>query len=170
MKKIITAFAISICALVMLTGCPYETKVALGKSDACTIDSALLGEWMGADTCTTGEHPDSIYMNIFAFNGTEYYIRFGEKANGVIKDKDNLRAFETKIGKVRFMNVIGLGEKSWLICRFAVADDRLKVSYLTDKLIKQKFSTSEELNQFVTKYISDKNLTEGDLTFIRQKK
>ena len=152
------------CCMLFLTACPYESKFTLGKANACAIDSALLGEWIGSDTAT---HPgdDSIYMNVFAFNDHEYYINFGEKKNGVIKKDDHLRAFETKIGSIRFMNITGLGEGKWSFYKFVFAGNKLKVCYLTDKFIKDAFKSSEEFNAFVTKNIKDPKMFEDDITF-----
>ena len=155
-------------AIFFLTACPYESKFTLGKSNACPIDSALLGEWMGCDTAT---HPgdDSIYMKVFAFNEHEYYINFGNKRNGVISKDEHLRGFETKIGTVRFMNVVGLGEGKWSYYKFMFAGDKLKVCYLSDKFIQNAFKSQEEFNTFVTKNIKDPKMLEDDITFRKLK-
>jgi len=169
MKKLIlfTSFA----ALVLLTACPYEAKFALGKADACKIDSALLGKWLYINPPKSAETPsDTDYYNVMPFNATEYFIQTGDFKNGVEKpDRAQLRAFETKIGKHRILNITEIGENQFSFYKFTFEGEKLKISFLSDEFIKQQFTSSAELNKFVTKNINEKTIFEDNIVFTKVK-
>ena len=159
-----------LCALVLLTSCPYEAKFALGKADACPIDSALLGLWMNISYSVDHESPnDTSFYDVTAFNATEYLIEFSELRKGAVKEETNLRAFETKIGTVRILNITEIGKSQFSFYKFVFEGEKLNVSYLSDKFIKEQFAGSNELNKFVTKNIAEKTIFEDNVVFTKVK-
>jgi hypothetical protein len=168
MKKLILFTSLS--ALVLLTSCPYGANIPLGKADACKIDSALLGKWLYINPLKSDESPrDTDYYHLSAFNATEYFIETGEFRNGELKEEAHLRAFETKIGKHRIMNITEVEKNQFTFYKFVFAGEKLNISYLSDEFIKQQFKNSSELNKFVTKNINEKTIFEDNVVFTKLK-
>ena len=163
MKKFSVA-SVCFAIAVFFSSCPYGALVSLGSSTACSIDSALLGEWFGLNSEAEN---DTAYYNIIPFNNSEYVIEAGQIKDGKIKIDVPLRAYETKMASVRLMNITEAGKNNYSFYAFKTADGKIKVNYISDKFIKQQFATGKELNAFVAKNINNKDLFEGDVTLVK---
>jgi hypothetical protein len=144
--------------LPLLWGCPYESKVPLGKSCKAEIDTALLGEWKST------EKGESFTMTFQQFNDHELLILGSEKGK---VDHDVMRAFVTTIKDERFLNVQEIKEpldkRGWWLVKYTISGDTLTASTVDDKLFTKPVTSSRALYRFVKKNLRNKELY-GDAT------
>jgi hypothetical protein len=141
-----------------LWGCPYESKVPLGKSCKAEIDQALLGVWKST------EKGEPFTMVIQQFNEHELLI-LGTEAGKV--QPDAIRAFVTTIKDERFLNVQEIKEpfdkRGWWLVKYTISGDTLTAWTVDDKLFTEPITSSRTLYRFVKKNLRNKELY-GDAT------
>jgi len=166
MKK--GAYKLSIVALLLfaLTGCPYDSDIALSNSEYSQIDPILLGSWYATNIKTDN---DTIEINIIDFNMHEYLIEYKEIESDGDVQMTNLRGYITAIGNKKIMNIHELGSTNRITYyRYNVAHDRLIVAYASDHFVKGDFKGQEELNNFFTQHIDQEELFEKDIIFTKK--
>ena len=152
--------------LPLLWGCPYESKVPLGKSSQAPIDTALLGQWKNT------EQGESFTMAIQQFNDHEFLISGAELKNGICK-AEAIRAFVTIIKDEHFLNVQEIkGEsepRGWWIVKYTISGDTLTAWTVEDKLLTQPVTSSRALYRFIKKNLRNKDLygTDDPLVYHR---
>jgi hypothetical protein len=132
---------------ILLMGCPYESKVALGSPDNAKPDKALIGNWSEKDS--------ESYSWKCTLDGNQYRI---EKKN--IEEGDSeptiYIGWLTDIGGVPFLNVYEQeysSDKKYYFYRMEKKGEdaaRIKFKAVTDN-ITEEFATSDELKAFVKK-------------------
>ena len=136
-----------------LWGCPYESKVPLGKSCKAEIDQALLGEWRST------EKGESFTMTIQPFNEHELLILGTEKGK---TQPDAIRAFVTTIKDERFLNVQDVKDqpdkRGWWLVKYTISGDTLTAWTVDDKLFTKPITSSRALYRFVKKNLGNKEL------------
>jgi hypothetical protein len=155
MKKKIPALGVLAVLLILpfLWGCPYESKVSLGKSWKAEIDAALLGVWRST------EKGESFTMTIQPFNEHELLILGAEK--GKIQP-DAMRAFVTTIKDEHFLNVQEIKDqpdkRGWWLVKYTISGDTLTAWTVDDKLFPKPITSSRALYRFVKKNLGNKEL------------
>jgi len=157
MRKLCMA---AVCgAMLLLTGCPYNSKHQLGAPSARVFDAAILGAWTG---CSAEKPADCGRLAIYRFNEAEYYAeltgieRPGSNRNINITT-DRYRAFMTDIGAPWLLDVQELSVSTdtsgahFFVKTELLADDTLNVSYISDEFTREKFSTAGELADYIRK-------------------
>lgn len=157
MEKLRTA---AVCgAMLLLAGCPYNAGQPLGSPSARAFDAAILGAWTG---CNAEKTADCGRLVLYRFNDSEYYAELtGIERPGSNRSisiaTDRYRAFMTDIGVPGLLDVQELSVSTdtpgahFFVKAELQADDTLKVSYMSDEFAKEKFSTSEELADYIRK-------------------
>lgn len=157
MKRISQVIGLlSIC--IFLWGCPYESKVPLGKP-ALPVDERLLGKW-------ESEKPDEGYLVISKSSEKEYNIAVHEKGMTM----DEIKGYVTLIKNVKFMNIhwTKSNETRYNFYKMELEGNWLRVVGISDSL-KKEFNTAFELNAYVAKNMRSKSFFEQDaLIFIRK--
>jgi len=155
MKKGVQILGVLSILLILpfLWGCPYESKVPLGKSCKAEIDQALLGEWKNTDQA------EPFTMIIQQFNDHELLIMGAE--DGKI-DRDMMRAFVTVIKDERFLNVQEIKEpldkQGWWLVKYTISGDTLRARTIDDKLFTKPITSSRVLYRFVKKNLHNTEL------------
>jgi hypothetical protein len=152
--------------LPFLWGCPYESKVPLGKSGKAPIDTALLGVWKN----TEQEKPFT--MSIQQFNDHELLISGAELKNGTCQ-AEAIRAFVTIIKDERFLNVQEIkGEsdkRGWWLVKYTISGDTLTAWTVEDTLFTKPATSSGALYRLIKKNLRNKDLYDTDNPLVYQR-
>jgi hypothetical protein len=155
MKKRMRRLGVLAILLVLpfLWGCPYESKVPLGKSCRAEIDQALLGEWRST------EKGESFIMTIKQFNEHELLILGTEQGK---VQPDVMRGFVTTIKDEGFLNVQEIKEpvdkRGWWLAKYSISGDTLTAWTVDEKLFTEPIASSRALYRFVKKNLGNKEL------------
>jgi hypothetical protein len=144
MKSVkVAAFLGSLSLLLM--GCPYESKVALGTADASKPDKDFVGKWE--------EKGDDDYSWKCSMDGNQYRIE-KKSTDGESSEPTIYIGWLTDIAGSPFLNVYEQDyseDRKYYIYRVdKKSEDRIKFKAVTDN-ITEEFATSEELKAFVKK-------------------
>jgi hypothetical protein len=155
--------------LLMLYGCPYDSEVPLTSSEDALIDTELIGNWT-----FRGKTPaEAGMMTISPFNEHELLIIMREEGKC---ERDYYRAFVSIIDGVKFLNVQTIKPvsetRSWTLVNYSISNSELTIRIVEDKLIKEKFSSSTALREFIKIHLKNTDLyNENDglaLNFVKQ--
>lgn len=135
--------------LILLTACPYETKVPISEADK-PVDANLLGKWY-KDGEVDKEYPEE-YYNIVKDNDNSYKIAKMElnsedstyKEEVYISHITRLQDLNEK--KYQFLNMRKDG--TYYLHRIELSNERFVLYEVTDN-IDEKFNTNDELKKFV---------------------
>lgn len=140
----IAAFLGSLSLLLM--GCPYESKVALGGAENSKPDKALVGKWE--------EKGDDDYIWKCTLDENQYRIE--KKSTEGESEPTIYIGWLTDIAGTPFMNVYeqdySEDRKYYFYRMEKKSEDRIKFKAVTDN-ITEEFTTSEELKAYVKKYM-----------------
>ena len=147
--------------LLVLTGCPYESRVALGDSKDEKIDTSLIGEWYSVDNKT-----DTMNINIHNFNSTEYLIEYNETRLSSKKPTTLLRGFISKIGNYRILNINEIEvDSKYTFFKYDLDGDKLKIAYVSDNFNKTQFDTESKIYKYFEENIDKKDFFEDVVIF-----
>ena len=91
-------------------------------------------------------------------------MEFYEKGNFNSKERDNLRCFETNLGGNRIMNISEIGNtQKYSYYKFILNGKQLKLSYISDEFIKERFANSSQFINTINKNIGNEKLFEGNI-------
>ncbi len=161
MKKKIYLLSFVGLSLLSLTGCPFDSEIALGDSYNSRIDTLLLGSWIGTHI---DSDIDTIEFEIIKFNEHEYLVEYREYD---AKDEVvHLRAFTTVIDDIKIVNINEIGRKvEYTYYKYRIESNKLIVAFASDEFIKIEFNSPQELSDFFKKNIRKKKLFEQEITF-----
>jgi len=164
MKKKIYLLSFVGLSLLSLTGCPFDSEIALGDSYNSRIDTILLGSWIGT---RIDSDIDTIEFEIIKFNEHEYLVEYGEYD---AKDEVvHLRAFTTVIDDIKIVNINEIGRKvEYTYYKYRIESNKLIVAFASDEFIKTEFNSPEELSDFFKKNIGKKKFFEQEITFYKK--
>ena len=141
--------------LLMLYGCPYDSEFPLTRSEDALIDTELVGNWT-----FRGKTPaEAGMMTISSFNEHEILIITREEGKC---ERDYYRAFVSIIDGVKFLNAQTIKPvsetRSWTLVNYAVSGGELTIRIVEDKLLKEKFSSSAALREFIKTHLKNTDL------------
>lgn len=157
MKRLVLLFGL-LCA-VLVTGCPYSSKVPLAVPSDTVRDDRLVGEWAGAD----GEG-DSMRIVILPFHGGEYYAELRE-SDGT---QSGYRVFAFDVGGARLLHINELSADrepaEYVFARYALSgDSELALSFVGDKIVPEALATDRvALLAFLEQHLGDPALDDQD--------
>ena len=158
--KIQIWFFAALGGLLLLTGCPYESKVPLTTSRPGSLDPRLFGTWVG----TAGAEADSNGILVVPFNDAEYLIEVTER-NGTVS---RYRAVGFEIAGQPFFQINELSEeipvRSFALARYTLASNgQLSVRLVGEKIVpKDLAADAKGLRRFVAAHLDDPGLDDGD--------
>jgi hypothetical protein len=164
MKKLLVLLLI-LPLLLLLTGCPYYSKVPLSATPKTSIDTTLLGIWKVA--IETPENKSS-EMRIIAFNKMEYLIEVID-VSPEKTERYNCRAFITPVGGKNILNFEELRNKgTYLFFSYNMKNNVLNLEMVSDVGMKGTYATSKNLWKAFSKKINDSTFFESGQQFVRK--
>ena len=155
--------------LVLLPGCPYESKVPLGSPGRYPVDLKLIGNWS-----SVGEQPaDSFSILIVPFNASEYYVEFHEAGEAGDDEIGRMRAFGFDIAGQQFLHTNGLNsdgtQEPFSFVRFALLEgNQLSLRIVGDAIVPDSLNTdAEALTDFLASHLDDPKLYDDELLLRR---
>jgi hypothetical protein len=148
--------------LLLLSGCPYESKVPLSNPDRFPVNSKLIGLWSGSG--------DSLTVLVMPFNATEYYIELHEVGDDEI---GRIRAFAFEIAGQRFLHYNELtldgAPARFSFVRFTLSGDTLlSLRIIEDAIVPESLQTdSKGLIKFIESHLDDPKLYDSEFLLRR---
>ncbi len=162
MRKIVSLLAF-LPLMLLLTGCPYNSKIPLSKIPKIPIDKTLLGTWQ------TVNEKDSMNMTILEFNSMEYFIDVRPTSNKS-NEVSRYRAYSSKVGDYKIMNIEDLSrKKEYNFFRYILEGDFIKIQMVSDVVVKEGYDTPKSMTKAFVKKSGEKGFFEEDIKFIRKK-
>lgn len=122
----------SLLLLLLLTGCPYESRNPLGMPAGAKIDEKLLGKWKYEDK----ENGEAGLVTISRFNDSELLLVLEEEGK---KERQMLRGFVTNIAGRKFLNLQeiqgGYETRQWIFASYTTGDCSLTYRVVNDSLV-----------------------------------
>jgi len=149
---------------VVLSGCPYEAKVALGVPERNSIDSTFIGYWVWDDP--EGKE-ESVLLDVRPFNDAEYIIIFSSADEA----PDRFRAFRLSVGGRMFWNINRI-EKSfppddYTFARSTFTDDTtLSMTFVGKGVPTALKSDAEGLRKYIGSHLDDSTLYDSDGAYV----
>ena len=160
--------ALFILSLLILTACPYSSKVPLGNSDNSIIEKKVVGLWDFDHNVQTGDIENSPHkLLIKKFNDKEYLIEimsmdFGGGNNDYELKISRFRGYSVKVGDVSIMNIQPLDdnkEANFLFYKYEVVGrTELRITELSTEFSDEKFESTTLLKKKLIANINDKNI------------
>lgn len=139
-----------IAALLVTTGCPFDSDVPLGSPGTGSMDPQLKGRWVASALY----HP-ALEIDVLPFNNDEYYVEAREKG----KEPERYRAYTVRIGGEPFLNVRAItsdGKRHpFYFARYTVRpDDTMVLRFVGDKAIPRDIDKdSKALAKFLAAHL-----------------
>jgi len=133
--------------VLVLMGCPYESKVPI-SSPSVKVDHSLLGQWVKIKD-SENEHPD--FFEITQLNDMKYKIAKNtfSTTDSAYKAEDYI-AHTTKIENTTFLNMERDGK--FYLHKLEQNGNTFKLYEVTDN-IDEQFDNSDDLYAFVKQYM-----------------
>jgi len=149
MRTKLFLFSFFAAVIFVLTACPYQSQVPIDKPNK-KVDKTVLGKWI-KNSDTDNENPE--YFEISAIDEFKYNIvKFEyQSSDSTYKETKYLTHF-TYIEDFVFMNMQKDGEGDYYMHRIDKTGDEFMLYEITDN-IDEKFTSSEEFESFVAKYM-----------------
>ncbi len=146
----IVLIGLTLGMFLMLTACPYASSVPIDKANT-KIDKNLIGKWK---KFSGPESADPEYLEISDVDGNYFNItKLKYKSTDSSYSKTVYLAHISKIDDYIFLNMQEDGKGSYYLHRVEYdGKNKFKIYEVTDN-IDEKFNTSEELKDFVKKYM-----------------
>ncbi|MDF1548757.1 MAG: hypothetical protein P1P88_13115 [Bacteroidales bacterium] len=147
MKKNLLSLSVLAIAVLILTACPYASKVPIDVAGV-KIQKELLGKWVKAGD-QEKENPE--YFVISPIGDVKYNIVKNEYNTYDSAYKQTIYISHiSKVDNLSFMNMQQDGKGDYYLYKIDLGSDEFTLFELTDN-IDEKFNTSEELKAFVQK-------------------
>jgi len=147
MKKNLLPLIILAFAVIIITGCPYASKVPIDQPSV-KVQKELIGKWVKAGD-QTKENPE--FFVISPIGDVKYNIVKNEYNTYDSAYKETIYISHiSKVGNLEFMNMQQDGKGDYYLYRIDLGQGEFTLYELTDN-IDEKFNTSEELKAFIQK-------------------
>jgi hypothetical protein len=156
--RVIGAF-FCLLTLILLTGCPYESREPLSVPADAKIDGRLLGRWKYEDK----ESKEVGFLAISRFSDTELLIVVEENGKKV---PDMMRGFVTAVEGRNFLNLQEIkgsyGDRKWIFVSYEAGDCSLTFRAVNDSLAPaggdRGSLTSRQVFELIRKNLPNKNI------------
>jgi hypothetical protein len=161
-----TALVLVLAAVVLTTGCPFESEVPLGIPGPGSLDPALKGHWV-----TVEKGVDVGEAEFMPFNENEYYVELREKG----KEPDRYRVYTVRIGGDPFLNCNEVkgdaGPASFYFARYSVRPDgTLAMRFVGDKVVPKDLAKDRRgLVGFLAAHLEGTALDDSDAPSIMRR-
>ena len=148
MKKNILRIA-ALCSMVMLlTACPYQSKVPISNAEE-KVSKDLFGKWISTSEM---EYDNPTYYVIKKFNKTKYDVveKSYSSYDSTYSDKQYYM-HSSQVGDRTFMNIEDASSNDgYYLYYIEIGDDEFTLFEVTDN-IDEQFTSSLDLKKFVEK-------------------
>jgi hypothetical protein len=154
------AFVAFFCllTLLLLTGCPYESREPLSSPADAKMDGKLLGRWKYEDK----ESKEVGFLTVLRFNDTEVLIVTEE---GGKKVPDMMRGFVTTVEGRNFLNIQEMkgayGDRKWIFVSYTIGACDLTYQVVNESLVPaagEEGLTSQKVIELLRKNIGNKDI------------
>lgn len=146
----------ALAATTLLIGCPFSSKVPIGRPSPRAIEPELIGYWIGEDPMGKEE---PMLMEVLPFNESEMLFELFEKGRA----PGRYRAFAVEIAGETFWNV-NLVEsvfppKEYVFARTRLlADNRLSLMLVGDGVPERLARDAEGLVEYLAEHVNDSRI------------
>jgi len=144
--------------LLLLAGCPYESREPLSAPAGAAIDGKLLGRWKLKDKASK----EVGVLTISRFNDTEVLIVIEEEGK---KAPDTMRGFATDVDGRKFLNLQEMRgayeDRKWMFVSYTTGDCNLTFRVVNDSLVPSggdQGLTSRQMFEAIRKNLGNKNI------------
>lgn len=136
------ALALGGLALVLLTGCPFESTVPLGSPGPASLDPLLAGRWVGDGT--NDRDGALVEIDFLPFGPEQYYVELREPG----KAPERFRAYTVRIGGQPFLNVVDLKPDApshpYSFLRYSIGSDgAMALRFVGDKNVPKELGSDQ---------------------------
>ncbi len=129
-----------LAALVLTTGCPFESEVPLGSPGPGSLDPALKGRWL-----TVERGVDIGEADFVPFNQNEYYVELREKGRA----PERYRVYTVRIGGESFLNCNELkgdaGPTQFFFARYLIGPDgAFALRFVGEKAVPKSLANDQD--------------------------
>ncbi len=144
-----TLFTLTFVILLVLTACPYASKVPIDEANL-EIDKQLIGKWIKSSDFKK-KKPD--YFQI-SDNGDKHYliVEFEYQSSDSTYKEVQYVAHISKIDNNSFLNMQKDGVGDFYLYKIELKANKFKLFEITDN-IDETFNTSEDLRNFIKQYM-----------------
>ena len=153
--------------MLVLTACPYKSKVPIGLPEE-KIDKNLLGEWISAADL---EYDNPTYYIIKKFSKVKYSMtEMSYSSYDSTYTDTKYFIHSTTIGNRTFLNIQEQGGGDYHLHYISMDDDEFELFEVSEN-VDEQFSTSSELKSFVEKNMEYSFFyTKGEARYIKKEK
>jgi len=165
---------LSFLSLLLICGCPLNSKVPLSNPDPDEFDESLLGLW---EYVQKEKDDEAMLVTVSQFNKSEYLIVARQIKKAYDKNEPeelHIRMFLTSIGEARFWNFQDLEKdlrkREYSFAQYSIEDGKtLHVTMVRNRLFKDhKAATPEALNAAFKKSIGHKDFLQDKSLIFRR--
>ncbi len=142
----------------------------MGEADEIDIDERLIGEWLASDD----DADESVTLNIWAFNETEYYLEWlsDDEDEGIAR----LRAFSTRVDGVLFSNDVCIScdgedededEEEWYFFRYDLEGSSvLTLQEIDNQQYRDAIgdmTRSRDVRRYIARHLDDDDFFENEV-------
>jgi hypothetical protein len=156
--------------LLLLAGCPYESREPLSAPAGAEIDGKLLGRWKFEDKVSK----DVGFLTISQFNDGELLIVMEEEGK---KSPDTMRGFVTDVDGRKFLNIQEIKgkyqERKWMFVSYATGNCSLTYRVVNDSLVPsggEKELGSRQVYDLIKKHLGNEKIYDEPTTLTCVKK
>ena len=148
MKRQIFRFAALASMMVLLTACPYQSKVPISDAKE-KVNKKLFGTWINSSDL---EIENPTYYQIGKFSKTKYDLKeYTYSSYDSAYAENQYWMHSSKVGNRTFMNIESASNSDgFYLYYIEIGDGEFTMFEVTDN-IDEQFASSEELKKFVEK-------------------
>ena len=152
---LVLAFA----ALVLSTGCPFESTVPLGSPGPGSLDPQLKGRWVAGTL-----YHKFIEIDCLPFNANEYYVEL--RLEG--KEPERYRAYTARVGGEAFLVVNEFKDDParhrFYFARYTIGrDGALALRFVGDKAVPGALATDQKaLESYLAAHLEGPSLDDSE--------
>lgn len=150
MKNQILRFAALASIMMLVTACPYQSKVPITPAEE-KVNKKIFGEWI-SDADMEVENPT--YYRIKKFNKTKYdVVEFSYSSYDSIYKETQYWMHSSTVGERTFMNIESAGSSDGFYLYYIEIGDKEFTLFEVSENIDEQFTSSLDLKKFVEKHM-----------------
>jgi len=145
-----------IIGALITSGCE-SAIIPMGDSDDVPVDHRLVGQWV-----SEMEDEDRVFLDVWAFNETEYYVEWTEEEED--SETARLRAFATDVKDMMFLNVTCVAcdddeQGDWYFVEYDVDQDEvLRLNLIEDNHYRDAMgdmTRARDIRNYIKKHMNE---------------
>lgn len=147
-KKTAFRFAVLASMMMLLTACPYQSKVPITKAEE-KVDKTLFGNWVATSEL---EYDNPTYYEVKKFSKVKYdVIEYSYSSYDSAYTEKRYFMHSSTIGERQFMNIEdATANDGYYLYYIEIGDDEFTLFEISDN-IDEQFTSSLDLKNFIEK-------------------